>query len=254
MRSPARILAILLVACLLAAGSSAVRAAEGLYLTWNDCASGAGATHDLGSDCASETGQQDLYCAFGVPAPLDSVLGLELVVDVQGADPKLPDWWRFEVGGCRAGELRVRFAFPSPSPCRDFLRGNASGDVQAYYLREPHGGANQARIAVAASLLASVGGYASLGPDSMYYAACLSLTNTHTIGAGACAGCSRPVCLVLNSITVRRQPGAVGGDQFLSEPGPDQANWATWQSGLGADCAAVPVRAVTWGRIKSLYR
>jgi hypothetical protein len=254
MRSPARILSIPLVACLLAVGPPAVRAAEGLYLTWNDCASGPGATRDRGSSCASETGQQNLYCAFGVSAPVDSVLGLELVVDVQSADPALPDWWRFDMGGCRAGNLRAGFVFPSPSPCGDFLNGNAAGGLQGYYLNEPRGGASQARIQVAASLLESVGGYASLDPNGMYYAACLTLTNTRTIGAGACAGCPQPVCLVLNSITLRRQPGALGGDQFLSVPGPGQANWATWQGGLGADCAAVPVRAVSWGRVKSLYR
>ena len=254
MRNPARILYIPLVACLLVGGPSAVRAAEGLYLTWNDCAPGAGATRDRGSDCTSETGQQNLYCAFGVPASLDSVLGLELVVDVQSADPVLADWWRFDPGACREGNLRAGFVFPSPSPCGDFLDGNAAGGLQGYYPNEPRGGANQARIKVAASLLESVAGYASLDSEGTYYAARLTITNTRTIGTGACAGCLQPVCLVFNSITVLRQPGAAGGDQFLSEPGPGQANWATWQGGLGADCVAVPVRAVTWGRIKGLYR
>jgi hypothetical protein len=254
MRSPARILCSVLVACLLAVAPSAVRAAEGLYLTWNDCALGAGATHDRGSGCTSETGQQSLYCAFGLPAPVDSVLGLDLVVDVQSADPVLPDWWRFDSGGCRAGSLSAGFVFPSSSPCGDFLQGNAAGWLQGYYLDEPRGAANQSRIKVAASLLASLGGYASLDSVGTYYAARLTLTNIGTVGGGACAGCTRPVCLVLNSILVRRQPGTAGGDQFLSVPGPGQANWATWQGGLGADCAAVPVRTVTWGRIKSLYR
>jgi hypothetical protein len=254
MRSPARILAVPLAACLLAAGPFAAHAVEGLYLTWNDCAPGAGASRDRSSDCANDTGQQSLYCAFSLPAPADSVLGLEIVVDVQSATAAMPDWWKLNIGGCRAGNLHAGFVFPSPSPCANFLRGNASGGLQGYSLNKPYGGANQARIEVAASLLESVGGYASLGSDSTYYAACLTLTNALTVGIGACTGCAQPVCLVLNSITVLRQPGAVGGNQILSVPGPDQANWATWQGGLGADCAAVPVRDVTWGRIKSLYR
>jgi hypothetical protein len=63
-----------------------------------------------------------------------------------------------------------------------------------------------------------------------------------------------PACLVLNSILVRRSPGAVGGDSFVSTPGPGDANRATWQ-GTGADCSAVPVRRQsTWGAVKSLYR
>ena len=76
-----------------------------------------------------------------------------------------------------------------------------------------------------------------------------------TTGEGTvCGGCAGSACLVLNGMWIRRQPGAVGGDVLLSEPGTGQANWATWQGGTGADCAAVPVRAVTWGRLKGLYR
>jgi hypothetical protein len=259
MRGPVRILfapfaACLLAGCLLASGPSIGRAAEGLYLTWNDCALDAAATHDLVSGCASDLGEQALYCAFGLSAPVDSVLGLELVVDVQSAAPQMPDWWRFDLGGCRAGNLSAGFVFPPFSPCGDFFHGNAAGGLQDYSLREPRGGAGQARIKVAASVLPSVGGYASLDAEQIYYAVRLTITNAHTAGAGPCAGCSQPACLVLNSILLRRQPGTAGGDLVVSVPGPGLANRATWQSGLGADCAAVPVRAVTWGRIKGLYR
>jgi hypothetical protein len=59
---------------------------------------------------------------------------------------------------------------------------------------------------------------------------------------------------VFNGMWLRRQPGAVGGDVQLSAPGLGEANWATWQGGAEATCAAVPVRAVTWGRLKGLYR
>jgi hypothetical protein len=45
----------------------------------------------------------------------------------------------------------------------------------------------------------------------------------------------------------------MGGDLLLDTPGPEGANRATWQ-GSGADCDAVPVRARTWGLLKSLYR
>ena len=59
---------------------------------------------------------------------------------------------------------------------------------------------------------------------------------------------------MLNSVIVKRQPGTAGGDVILGEPGPGNANWATWQGGSGANCATVPARAVTWGRLKGLYR
>lgn len=73
-------------------------------------------------------------------------------------------------------------------------------------------------------------------------------------GTGSCAGCLAPACLVLNGITIRRLPGAPGGDVIISSVGAGNPNWVTWRGGAGADCSLVPVRAVTWGRIKTLYR
>lgn len=252
MAARTRVLLIILVVC----GCSAApltRAAEGLFLTWNDCALAPGSAHDLQQSCTSNLGGQDLLCAFRMPSPADSVLGIELEVDVQHADVSLPDWWRFDTGGCRVGDLLARFDFHSGSPCVDFFLGHASGGLQGYYLNQPRGGSNQASIKVAAAQLPSAG-YVHLDSTSMYYAARLTLTNALTDGATSCAGCLHPACLVLNSILVRRQPGAVGGDVFLSVPGPNDANWATWQGGTGANCSAVPARTVTWGRLKGLYR
>jgi hypothetical protein len=58
-------LAAALVACALAARPAA--AAEGLYLTWNDCYQGGTATSDRGFACGSNSGQNELYCAFTMP-------------------------------------------------------------------------------------------------------------------------------------------------------------------------------------------
>ncbi len=247
-----RVFLIVLVVC---GCSSAVpaRATEGLFLTWVDCALAPGSPHDLSSSCLSNLGSQDLFCAFRMPFPTDSVLGVEIVVDVQHANATLPDWWRFDNVGCRAGELRAGTDFPAASPCVDFFQDEAFSDLQGYYLTEPNGESNQASIRVAASLLPSAG-YVQLDSSSMYLGVRLNISNALTVGVTPCGGCLDPACLVLNSVLVRRQPGAEGGDVFLSVPGPDDANWATWQGGMGANCAAVPVRPVTWGRLKELYR
>ena len=59
---------------------------------------------------------------------------------------------------------------------------------------------------------------------------------------------------MLNSIIIGRQDGSPGGNFFLQTPGPGEANWARWQGGGGANCAAVPVRNRAWGQLKGLYR
>jgi hypothetical protein len=229
------------------------RADAALFLTWDECALGANALHDRDDACDSDAAEHALYCAFRVPFAVDSVLGLEIVVDVQHSEPVMPDWWRFAPGACRAGALSARLDFTQHTDCADFLHGNAAGGLQGYYVGEPRGGANQARIKIAATVLPGFG-YATLNATDTYYGAKLVISGAGTVPPGLCEGCAGSACLVFNSVLLRRQPGAVGGDVLLTTPGPGNAHFATWQHGTGVDCTTVPVRPVTWGRLKSLYR
>jgi hypothetical protein len=248
----AAIAVLLLIALLVGAATPAV-AAEGLFMTWNDCALGASARADRSMPCDNNSGSQTLYSAFRMPFPIDSVLGVDIVIDLQQTDPSMPSWWEFAPDSCHAAGLQASFDFSVNTSCVDFWNNEEAGALQGYYLGQPRGGANQARIKIGAAVLPGFG-YRQLDATSMYYAAKLTITNQHATGASACPGCLSPACLVLNSIAIRRQPGAPGGDVTLEIPGPGNANWATWQGGAGADCQAVPVRKWTWGRIKSLYR
>jgi hypothetical protein len=236
----------LAVALLLAAPASSASAAEALYLGWNNCPGGLTTARVAQSPCTSDAGSQDLLCAFQVAGPVDSVLGVEVVVDLQHSDASLPDWWRADVGGCRAGAISAQFDF-GPTTCANFL-GNASGLLQDYTVARPHGGANQAELRAAASVLPGFG-YASLDPALVYGAARIRISNTRTT---TCTGCGGSACLVLNSVRIVRQPGAIGGDLLVTAPAPADGSWASWQA--TADCSAVPVRNTTWGHLKGLYR
>src|SRR5262249_13884758 len=117
-----------------------------------------------------------------------------------------------------------------------------------YTVGAPRGQLNQARLFLSAALPSAI--QRALDGTTMYYCVRIVVSNTHT---SICPGCTGPACLVLNSILIGPRPGARGGDLLLQVPGPGGANHATWQ-GTGADCLAVPARALSWGRLKSLYR
>jgi hypothetical protein len=238
-------------------GVPAARAAEGIYMTWDDCFQGPSATSNRAFACNSNSGQSELYVAFTMPQAANNVIAVEIVIDLQHASVALPDWWHLEPNGCRGNELTLDAAasFPGRSACTNMWQGAgtpAIAQVADYIPSQPGGAASQSRIKVTASVLPSDARI--LDATSMYYAARLTLKNTKTVGDMACTGCSDAACLVLNSILVGRLAGSVGGDYFLQTAGAGDANWARWQGGSGANCAAVPVKNRAWGQLKGLYR
>lgn len=243
-----------MIACALA--PTAVPAAEGIYLTWNDCYVGSSQDPNRNFDCASNGGQSELFCVFTMPQSADKIVAVEIVVDIQHAAATLPDWWRFDAGGCREGfNLTAAADFPGKTACLDMWQGAvtpAVAQVQGYIPTEPRGASNTARIKVAGIVLPEDA--VTVDGTSAYYAARIIISHANSAGAGSCAGCDGGACLVLNSILIGRLPGSPGGDYLLQIPGAGEANWARWQGGGGANCAAVPVRNRAWGQLKGLYR
>lgn len=245
----AALLALLLQPC-------PVGAAEGIFMTWNDCYLGGASGSNRTFDCLANGLQSELYCAFTMPQAADKVVAVEIVVDLQHSAVTLPDWWRFDAGGCREDfNLLAAADFPDRTACLDMWQGAvtpAIAMVQGYIPTEPRGASNTARIKVAASVLPEDA--VTVDGVSSYYAARIVIKHAKSVGDPVCAGCGAGACLVLNSILIGRLPGSPGGDYFLQTPGAGAGNWAYWQGGGGANCAAVPVRNRAWGQLKGLYR
>ena len=220
-------------------------------MAWDDCQLSSGANRDNPFACSTNLGSGSLYCSFSCAQPIDQVVGLELVVDVQGADPSLPDYWRLgPFPDCRHDLLAASLDYSATTMCTDPAFAGAL--IQDYVEGQPHGLTSQARIKAVAFLPSPQ--TRTFSTDSTYLAIRLVLSYDRTQNVGFCTGCTSSACLVFNSVLVRRVSGAPGGDVMLVQPGPGNANWTTWRvSAGGADCASVPVRNVTWGQVKSLY-
>ena len=221
--------------------------AEALYLTWSDCVLSPLATSNLSPACDTEVGEQELFASFSLSLPIDSVVALEIVVDLQITGSNLPPWWEFDEKGCHRDGLTASTVVPTGSACADPWGGLAA-QVVTYYPGEPRGGASQARIKIAVAVLP--GNFRRLEDSIVYHAARLRFRNERT---SLCTGCLQSGCLVLNSILIGRLPGAPGGDVLIQVPGPSGANRASRWGGV-SQCDAVPIRSATWGQIKSLYR
>jgi len=256
-RSRAGAAACLALLALLGAAAPDVPCAHAdaaIYLTWTDCPLSGNATSASEFLCDFNEGFEELYCAFTLPQATGAdVVGLIAVIDLQSSAPALPDWWQLaKSGGCRSGNLSISADFRQNPDCVDPWTGDAVAEIQAYSVGEPRSGANQVRIKAVCGVVPALA--RTLDATSVYYGLKLVIGNLFTYGFGSCAGCSEPACLVLNSIEIERTAGAPGGDLFLQTPGGGNGNWARWGGTPATDCTLVPTRAVTWGRVKSLYR
>ena len=230
------------------AGSGAAHAA-GTFVAWRDCrVDGAQWLANEAHGCQSTITDVAFYPGFELAVAIDSVLAMELVIDVDVAAAALPAWWRMDPGQCNA-EGWSADAAPSIS-CPQAWAGQGVAAVQGWLPSTPGGSPRHGRLLVAT---ASVPGtLASLEANTPYTACRVILRGQNVL---ACEGCTTPACLVFNSVIIRRLlPGGVEQEIFVSGPITAAADRITWQGGTGADCQAVPVRAATWGAVKALVR
>ncbi len=220
---------------------------ESIALDWRDCPLSANAVSDLTTACGDGATEQ-LVASFTLAQAVDSVLAVDVTIDLVSQNTTLPAWWHYEPAGCRYGKLSASADFTAYTACTDFWQGQATFDTPPVYeLGLPRGGTNQARIEASMAVLSSAP--RALAAGTHYYAVRLAIAND---AASPCAGCTVPTCLVLNAIRLVR-PGTVAGDVLLLQPAPSFGNEASWQ-GPGAACSTVPVRRTTWGELHTLYR
>lgn len=241
-------------AAALLAGSAAH--AGGLNLAWTNCASEGGLAN-LSSACDSNAGSQVLVGSFVPIYDMSGVTGVEIVVDILVGDgtSTIPAWW--EIGGpgdCRTGALTANEVVNAANTiCNDWANGLASGGLAAYNSGSistiPPQNQPAHRHMVMGFAVAAADS-ATLLPTNEYFAFNARITNAKSLGLGACAGCTTPACMVLNSIHI--VPGVNPG-QFLGTGTSAASNFATWQ-GTGPNCQLVPTRRSSWSAVKQLYR
>jgi IPT/TIG domain len=183
--------------------------AGGLNLSWDNC--GVSGMDIKSFACNANTGSTFVLIGSFVPPPfVDEFLGFTSDVRIEG-QAGLPDWWKHGVGQCRGGSaLTSSFNFTtSPPACSDPFAGLATGSASysiGFY------GPNTARLQVTASKPSANRG--PVQPDREYYAFRVSISAAQSTGSGACAGCSTPMRLSLESMQLF-QPSAIGYDPII---------------------------------------
>ena len=244
-------MANLLCGALLALGAMGATSASaaGVNFAWNECYGAGTGARNRDFACNLNTGTNNAVGSFVAPDGIAALSGNEVTLDLQSAGATLAAWWSFKnVGTCRTTSLSVNFvANAGNAVCVDEFSGGGAGGIGAYFIGF---GGNPARARIVMAIATAAPGPIDVGVE--YFAFNLLINNAKTVGTGACAGCTVPVCLVLNSIKLTQPIGV--GDFVLSQTGAPASNYITWQTGYPGCLGATPTRNTTWGSVKSLYR
>lgn len=238
---------ILRSSALLILFASTTHAGQGVNMRWTNCF-GDGGAFNRNFACLSNTGNNPLVGSFVLGQPMSGVAGTETTIDLAAASPTLPAWWAFRNSGtCRQTALHTDVIPPTAVACVDWSNEQAVVFVTNYTIG--FNGPSTPRIAAVSGVANT-----NLFANQEYFAFNIVIHNTNTVGAGACAGCSVPVCLRLGSIKLTTTTSPAN-DRVLNGPtnGTD-SHFVTWQNGAASCLSATPSRRGTWGAVKSLYR
>jgi len=221
---------------------------SGVNLGWGQCLADGGFANRTFA-CDTNTGSETLVGSFVTGSDLPAVDGVEIVLELQAATATLPAWWDFKnVGSCRVDALTLS-PWTTGTNCPDWSTPQVAGGIGAYQVGTVL--PNRARLLMVLAVPPSDA--RSLAGDTEYAAFGLAISHERTNGAGACAGCLVPVCLVLTRLGVHQSASS----QMLQLQNPLVSDYVLWQGGAigGLGCpGAVPARRSTWGGVKSLYR
>lgn len=235
---------LLITGALLALAASTAMAG-GVNLSWNEC--GTFGTQNATFACTSNTGSNIAYVSYEPNIGVPDMVGNDVAVDLQSASASLDQWWQmFNAGSCRQTALSIDANFLANTNCTDFWANGQSGGIGSYVVN-----VNRARILIFLAVPGSAA--APVAPGTEYYSVKILIAHTKTVGTGACAGCTSPVCLVANIVQC---DGNAGGNDFEKIQNPRDRNFVTYQGGAvtGGCPGATPTRSQTWGQVKALYR
>ena len=214
----------------------------GVDVSWNGCAPSPAASEAIVLACDG-TDQQTLWVSFRASQALPNFIGLTARFDLQDESGPLSPFWNFSEGACNEGSFNF-------SP----VRGVTSPTCP---LQTPWGVVGSTRDTTVAlnafenresfECVVVRGAPFDLPAGVDYFAIKLTIDGGTALG---CAGCNDRVVIALNLFDLSSTTHPLIDESAPLYHAPCiQVNGAS--PGL---CAAVPIRNLTWGSVKSMYR
>jgi len=249
--------------------------AVGVDIQWNECI---GAATDATTQTFACTGTANknyhLVFQMKVGQNMDHFVAATAIIDVGRAlPPSLPQgplspFWHYEDAGCqRSGTIKGLAMFDNPaliipgdpidgcvaqegdSRMSDPWGGDGSGGTEgiAVYLPDYNGQNGKGRF----GLVDASGADSPLTAGVNYYLFHLTFNNRNKTAG---TGCTDPMVIVFNSVTLESSDGSPAVFLFTQDKGDHCGVLFTQGANDATNCAATPTRNTTWGQLKAMYR
>jgi hypothetical protein len=236
------------------------RAAQGVGLAWNHCQGEVGAVQNAVFACDTNAGEHVIYGTFMLDAEMSAAFGMDIRLTLVASGGSLPAWWQLRnTGTCRRTSMISRLdPDPAATTCVDWTGGFSQFGASSLYCTSSVAcgaglPANTAEILIGVATPENA--TVDLVANQSYFTFDLHIDHAKTVGAGACGGCSTPVCIDFSQARLETFGGS--DIRLITTPTIPGGDVITWQGGgTGApSCLAVtPTRMSTWGSVKALYR
>ncbi len=241
-----RMLTLLVLALLLTANAPAAAQGGSASLTWEACAGDGGALLKTFA-CDTNSGADELVCSVYAPAGVDSLVGVEAVIEIVVCGQA--SWWQLRnAGACRATALTLDPTPPDNAlACADPWQGLALG-ATAYDLQYNSNydySVGRLRVAVAIPTAAAVPAI----EGNEYFLFRVRLNHQKAVGSVTCSGCANSAALYPSLVRLIQPAAGSEVSIYAISDGP-----ASWQSPGAGGCIPDAVRGTTWGAVKALYR
>jgi hypothetical protein len=240
-----------LTAALLVCASMA--SAANVYLFTDDCSLGGGSSYT--NPCSGSTDAKAGFILAGSivlgGSSLNSFNVANCTLDVQTGGSTLADWWRLDGAGCRAGAYAISFDQNVTPSCAATL-WNADcliGQCPLVLPQWVYASGNTIRFTASAA----IGTPRAFPSGSTEYGVfALQIKGLKSTGATACAGCTAPAAIALQSIELL-QAGATDAPLLINNDHLSPTGCVTLNN-FGPCTGVTPTRNATWGSVKALYR
>lgn len=229
----------------------------GVNLTWDDCLLGGGKQTLTNACTPGADSMRTLILSVEVAEPITKIHGAQGYIEFWFDSGGIPDFWRFDDAGCRAGSITTDPHVGATSPpfsCAEPWSAQP-GVLSALQFNAYYQCNNRARMIW---IVALPEGLTEIDPavSSEWYLMKFSMA----AGGLGCLGCDVPVCMYPVQTRIIREAGSLGGDYFVEAPGSSyEARWqhssfsCVGTDGGGLSCPTSTTRS-TWGQVKQMYR